>query len=96
MAWIRTSLSIVLAGGAGARLALLDDQAWSGAVSVIGSVAGLASIVLWWRRARHASSPSGMSSARAVAAPGAVLAAVVAVCCLGVAAFGLSLALLVG
>lgn len=86
MAWMRTSLSIMAISGAAARLGVLDRQLWAAGLGAVGGLAGLVSILLWWRRARHAHESTGMSTSRSVAAPGAVLAAALAVASTGLAA----------
>lgn len=88
MAWIRTSLSVLVIAGATTRLAVVDDAWWAVALGLAGGVAGLASVALWWSRARRAASQPAWSGS--LAAPAAVLAAVLAVGCLGLAALTLS------
>ena len=91
MAWIRTSLSILAVSGAAARLALIDGLDWGAGLGVFAGFAGLTSLVLWWQRIRHAHGVGGMSSGRSLAAPGAVLSSVVAVCCTGLVGLALGL-----
>jgi uncharacterized membrane protein YidH (DUF202 family) len=89
MAWVRTSLSTLVAGGAVTRVAILDGAPWATALGVAGCASCLASVLLWWRRARRTAESADVRSRLTEAAPGAVLAAVAAVCLVGVATLGL-------
>jgi uncharacterized membrane protein YidH (DUF202 family) len=94
LAWVRTVVSIELVSGVGTRLALVHHHGWIAVIGVLGNLAGLVSVLLWWRhvlRARRSATPSGRL---AESSPAAALSALVAVCMLGVVGLGLAIELL--
>jgi uncharacterized membrane protein YidH (DUF202 family) len=95
LAWVRTSISIFVSAGATARLAALDNLLLAETMAALAAVAGLASIVLWWRRFRRTTRSPSLTSERIIASEGAVVSAVVAVCAVGVAVASLALRALV-
>lgn len=96
LAWTRAALSLLVAAGVATRLALLAGSGWLLLLALLALLLALAAILLWWQSTRRTTQRIGTQDLVARRAPGAMLAVVGSVCCLGAAGLGLALMTLFG